>query len=45
MSGNQHKLNQQFEDFIKQKYADNEAYSQEDIAFIRQYEGSGGARQ
>jgi type I restriction-modification system DNA methylase subunit len=39
---NQHTLNKQIEDFIREKDAKNEAYSPEDIAFIQQYEGSGG---
>jgi type I restriction-modification system DNA methylase subunit len=39
---NQHTLNKQIEDFIREKDAKNEAFSPEDIAFIQQYEGSGG---
>jgi type I restriction-modification system DNA methylase subunit len=39
---NQHTLNKQIEEFIREKDAENEAYSQDDIAFIQQYEGSGG---
>ncbi len=39
---NQHTLNKQIEDFIRDKDAKKENYSQDDIAFIQQYEGSGG---
>lgn len=39
---NQHKLNQQIEEFIREKDKKKETYSQDDIAFIQQYEGSGG---
>lgn len=39
---NQHTLNKQIEEFIREKDAKSEAYSQNDIAFIQQYEGSGG---
>ena len=42
MAINQHTLNKQIEDFIRNKDANNEAYSDDDIAFIQQYEGSGG---
>ncbi|MBI5539808.1 MAG: N-6 DNA methylase [Bacteroidia bacterium] len=39
---NQYKLNQQIEDFIREKDAKNGAYSQDEVLFIQQYEGSGG---
>ncbi len=39
---NQHSLYKQIEDFIREKDAKNEAYSHDDLAFIQQYEGSGG---
>ncbi len=38
----QYKLNQQIEDFIREKDAKNVAYSQDEVLFIQQYEGSGG---
>jgi type I restriction-modification system DNA methylase subunit len=39
---NQHSLNKQIEEFIRQKDSKKESYSADDIAFIQQYEGSGG---
>lgn len=39
---NQHTLNKQIEEFIRDKDFKKESYSQNDIAFIQQYEGSGG---
>lgn len=39
---NQHELNQQIEQFIVQKDFRGEDYSPDDIAYINQYEGSGG---
>jgi hypothetical protein len=39
---NQHTLNQRIESFIAGKEHRKEAYSEEDIDFIQQYEGSGG---
>jgi type I restriction-modification system DNA methylase subunit len=41
-SVNQHTLNKQIEDFIREKDSKKESYSQDDISFIQQYEGSGG---
>lgn len=39
---NQHFLNIKIEDYIKEKDSRNKGYSEEDIAFINMYEGSGG---
>lgn len=39
---NQHDLNLQIEEFIVEKDAEDEAYSEEDKQFIAQYTGSGG---
>jgi type I restriction-modification system DNA methylase subunit len=39
---NQHQLNQEIEELIKRKNALQEAYSPSELAFISQYEGSGG---
>ncbi|HBG70491.1 MAG: adenine-specific DNA methylase [Bacteroidetes bacterium GWF2_43_63] len=41
-SVNQYELNKQIENFIREKDAKGEAFSADDIAFIQQYEGSGG---
>lgn len=41
-AANQYNLNQQIEEFIQTKDSKNESYSSDDIAFIQQYEGSGG---
>jgi type I restriction-modification system DNA methylase subunit len=41
-SVNQFILNKQIETFIREKDSKKESYSQDDIAFIQQYEGSGG---
>jgi len=41
-SVNQFTLNKQIETFIQDKDSKKESYSQDDIAFIQQYEGSGG---
>jgi type I restriction-modification system DNA methylase subunit len=39
---NQYTLNKQIEAFIREKDSKKETYSSDDIAFIQQYEGSGG---
>jgi hypothetical protein len=39
---NQHQLNIKIEALIKERDSQNKGYSKEDIAFINQYEGSGG---
>ena len=39
---NQLELNRKIEALIREKDSKNESYSQDDIAFIQQYEGSGG---
>lgn len=39
---NQHSLNQRIEKLIKERDEHKQAFSSEDIAFINQYEGSGG---
>ena len=39
---NQHELNKQIETFILEKDKQGQSFSPEDIAFIQQYEGSGG---
>lgn len=39
---NQHTLNKKIESFIAEKEHRKESFSKEDIAFIQQYEGSGG---
>jgi type I restriction-modification system DNA methylase subunit len=39
---NQHTINQRIEQFIRERDFNNKPYSAEDLAFIDQYEGSGG---
>jgi type I restriction-modification system DNA methylase subunit len=39
---NQHTLNKQIEDFIREKDSKKESYTQDDISFIQKYEGAGG---
>lgn len=41
-SVNQYELNKQIEDFIHEKDLKGDSYAADDIAFIQQYEGSGG---
>ena len=42
MGKSQHQINQEIEVFIRDKDKRNESYSQADVEFISQYEGSGG---
>jgi len=42
MAKNQHQINLEIEEFLKRKKANNESYSEEEKAYINQYEGSGG---
>lgn len=39
---NQYQLNKEIEEFIRKKDSRKESYSEDDIAFIQQYEGAGG---
>ncbi len=39
---NQHTLNEEIARFIAEKDSRKESFSQSDIAYIKQYEGSGG---
>lgn len=41
-AANQYELNKQIEDFIQEKDLKGESFSADDIAYIQQYEGSGG---